>query len=449
MKVWPALVAAGFGLVLVQQQLLLRRPPRLLGIQPALTSSGPGALDLRFSRPMDQASLAQESRLSPAMPASWFGNGKSLRLLLANDGRVTAPITLDLAGLDHRRLPLPSQRWSWDPRPRIVAVVSVQGGQQVQLQHHDGRWQAVGPIWHSLPSLQVMGDGSGIVMAGAKRLGPLEVWRVPVRQRNLAPAQLGLLPPQIGVPQRLSNRPLLFAYLSSNQRGDLLMQSSSVASGQAKTQLWDSDGRSQALTLETSGPIRLVPHGGAMVVPNPDGLMLMGLPGQAQTRQILPGSRELSAFCRGGGRALLVHYRPDFSRSLELVEPGQPPRPLWQGQEGVAASACSANGRTIWLMLVDSVGQPRLQILALNHRGQLLQRRWLAGWELEPTTSLDFDASRNQLLLTLRPLPAGDRHGQRDQASRPAMPVLIDASSLKLEVLSKPILQAQWLPASG
>jgi hypothetical protein len=29
------------------------------------------------------------------------------------------------------------------------------------------------------------------------------------------------------------------------------------------------------------------------------------------------------------------------------------------------------------------------------------------------------------------------------------MPALIDASSLKMEVLSKPILQAQWLPASG
>jgi hypothetical protein len=178
-------------------------------------------------------------------------------------------------------------------------------------------------------------------LAAADRQGRVQVWRVPLQQRNLAEPFQGLAEPRRGQPERLSSQPLLFAHLSSNQQGELLIQSSSVASGQAQIQLRDASDRSRPLRLDTSGPIRLVPQGGAMVVPHLEGLILMGLPGQSQNRQMLPGNRDLSAFCPSGGRALLVHYRPDFTRSLELVEPGQPPRTLWQGREGVAASACA------------------------------------------------------------------------------------------------------------
>ena len=47
-------LAAGIALALLQQQLLLRRPPRLLELKSTTASSGPAALDLRFSRPMQQ-----------------------------------------------------------------------------------------------------------------------------------------------------------------------------------------------------------------------------------------------------------------------------------------------------------------------------------------------------------------------------------------------------------
>ena len=190
-----------------------------------------------------------------------------------------------------------------------------------------------------------------------------------------------------------------------------------------------------------------------MVVPHLEGLILMGLPGQSQNRQMLPGNRDLSAFCPSGGRALLVHYRPDFTRSLELVEPGQPPRTLWQGREGVAASACAGNGQRVGLLLREGVGQPRLQLLAFNHDGQILQRKQLKGWEFEPGTSLEFDPSRNQLLLALRPLGAstygrGPRPEARPESGRlAAVPALIDGTNLSLKLLAKPIRQAHWLPA--
>ena len=453
MKPWPWLLAAAGLLGLVQQQILLRRPPRLVRVQPALASSGPGALDLRFSRPMDRASLQRGSVLAPQLAHSWLGDGHTLRLLLGPTGPLDGPISLKVAGLDQRQVALVPQLWRWDPRPRIVAVVPVGAGDQLQLQQHDGRWQALSPVWPSISGLEVLADGSGVVLAAADRQGRVQVWRLPLQQRNLAEPGQGLAEPRLGPLERLSSQPLLFAYLSSNQQGELLIQSSSVASGQAQIQLRDASDRSRPLRLDTSGPIRLVPQGGSLVVPHPEGLILMGLPGQPQNRQMLPGNRDLSAFCPSGGRALLVHYRPDFTRSLELVEPGQPPRILWQGREGVAASACAGNGQRVWLLLVDGVGQPRLQLLAINHDGQTLQRKQLKGWEFEPGTTLEFDASRNQLLLALRPLKAPPHRFTAGSAARPeqrrlnAVPALIDGTRLSLKLLAKPIRQAHWLPA--
>ena len=453
MKPWPWLLAAAGLLGLVQQQILLRRPPRLVRVQPALASSGPGALDLRFSRPMDRASLQSRTVLLPQLAHSWLGDGQTLRLLLGRTGPLEAPISLKVAGLDQRQVALVPQLWRWDPRPRIVAVVPAGAGDQVQLQQHDGRWQALSPIWPSISGLEVLADGSGVVLAADDRQGRTQVWRVPLQQRNLAEPFQGLAEPRRGQPERLSSQPLLFAHLSSNQQGELLIQSSSVASGQAPIQLRDASDRSRPLRLDASGPIRLVPQGGAMVVPHLEGLILMGLPGQSQSRQMLPGNRDLSAFCPSGGRALLVHYRPDFTRSLELVEPGQPPRILWQGREGVAASACAGNGQRVWLLLMEGVGQPRLQLLKINHDAQILQRKQLSGWEFEPGTTLEFDASRNQLLLALRPLKAPTHRLRPGSAARPepgrlhAVPALIDGTRLSLKLLAKPIRQAHWLPA--
>ena len=53
---------------MVQQQWLQRRPPRLLAIEPAAAGSGLAAVELRFSRPMDGASLQANLQLPADQP---------------------------------------------------------------------------------------------------------------------------------------------------------------------------------------------------------------------------------------------------------------------------------------------------------------------------------------------------------------------------------------------
>jgi hypothetical protein len=147
---------------------------------------------------------------------------------------------------------------------------------------------------------------------------------------------------------------------------------------------------------------------------------------------------------------------------------------LWQGRQAVIGSACARGGERIWLLLMDGMGQPRLQLLALNRSGQILQRKQLNGWQLEPGTKMEFDASRNQLLLALKPItvrrseikpignlrreikPIGNARREikaisvepiTSEGREEARPALIDANSLTLRVLDKPIRRVQWLPA--
>ena len=171
-----------------------------------------------------------------------------------------------------------------------------------------------------------------------------------------------------------------------------------------------------------------------MVVPELEGLTLHSLPGEPGRRQVLPGSRELSSFCPVSGRALLVRHWPDYRRSLELVEPGQPPRQLWIGSEAVLASACDRGGERVWLVISDWRQGAQPQLLALDRRGQLQRQRSLAGWEVEPGSAMAFDPTRQLLLLTLR-----NRDGAR--------PVLIDGHSLGLQPQAKSVRLALWLPA--
>jgi hypothetical protein len=67
--------------------------------------------------------------------------------------------------------------------------------------------------------------------------------------------------------ERLNDEPLLFAQLSSNRSGDLLVQVSPRAGGRETTLLWKRDGGRQSLVLEASGPIALLPQGGEVIVP--------------------------------------------------------------------------------------------------------------------------------------------------------------------------------------
>ena len=426
------LLGGGLALALLQQQLLLRRPPRLLELRSSATSSGPAALDLLFSRPMARPSLAAASRLTPPLTHQWLGEGNPLRLLLEGRQPITGPIELLIAGLDRRGLALRPQRWLWDPRPWLLVVSPVGSGEQLQLQGRNGRWLPLTPVLGRISALRPLGDGSGVALVSGDRL-----WLVPLRQRALRPAGAGETHPQPGQRRALLPEPLLFAHLSSNRRGDLLAQWSSKALGRATTSLWPRGEGQRQLALEASGPMQLLPEGGGLVVPELEGLSLRNLPGGPPRRQLLPGSRDLSSFCPLGGRALLVRHWPDYRRSLELVEPGQPPRQLWLGEEAVLGSACERGGERSWLLLSDWRSGASTQVLELSRSGKPLRRRSLDGWEAEPGAPVLYDPSRRQLLLTLR------ARGMKEP-----QPVLIDAGSLRLQPIPKPARQALWLAPS-
>ena len=427
-------LAAGLALALLQQQLLLRRPPRLLELESSSASSGPAALDLRFSRPMRRSSLVGSSSLQPQLAWTWLGESNPLRLLLLPGQTIPGPLRLLLAGVDRRNLPLGRQQWLWDPRPRLLAVVPVAGGEQLQLQRRDGSWQALTPVWPQLAQVQPLGNGAGVAVLSGDGMGSHRLWLLPLQQHNLVREPRRLSEPVAGGLQPLDDAALLFAHLSSNRRGDLLVQSSTTALDPGSTSVRSAQGRQWPLPHSASGPMQLLPEGGGVVVPELEGLTLHNLPGQPRRRQLLPGSRELSSFCPVSGRALLVRHWPDYRRSLELVEPGQPPRQLWIGSEAVLASACDRGGDRVWLVVSNWSQGSQPLMLALDRRGQLLKQRSLKGWEVEPGAPMLFDPTRQQLLLTLR-------------SGSHAKPVLVDGSSLSLQPLAKPVRLALWLPA--
>ncbi|MFO0075659.1 MAG: hypothetical protein ACK531_05215 [Cyanobacteriota bacterium] len=434
----PALLA------LLQRQWLLGRPPHLEGLQMARASAGPASLQARFSRRMALESLKAQSELHPPLPHRWLGEGETPLLALSPGTPVRQPLDLRLAGRDSRGLALPPEAWRWDPRPRLVAVVPVAQGEQLQLQEHDGHWHPISPVWSRIAAIEPLGDGSGVAVVSQEPEGMMRVWRVGLRQRNLARASQGLAPVQALAPDSLEPQPSLFAHLSSNRRGELLVQAGGVSGGEPTASLWPPKGRPQALTLAASGPMRLLPEGGSVVVPGPEGLHLETLPPLPPRRQTLPGRRDLSSFCPQAGRALLLRHWPDYRRSLELIEPGQPPRQLWVGSQGLVASACARGGDRVWAVLMEGVGRPDLSLVVLNRQGRLLRRQPLPDWELEPGSGLHYDPVTDSLVVALRRLEPEASPRNRTAG---AEAVRIDATSLQLKPLGRPVRLVGWLPA--
>lgn len=439
------MLVAGVVIALVQQQLLLRRPPRLLDVHQAAASSGPAALRLRFSRPMQPGSVTSDTSLLPPLRFAVKGTGNPLLLLPAEGQRILAPLKLRLGGQDRRGLRLPSSLWHWDPRPHLVAVMPVPGGEQAQVLQHDGRWTPLSPVWHSIAALEPLGDGSGLGLVSRDESGNHQAWRLVLTRPTLSRSGAGLGRVVPGRLEAFGREPLLFAHLSSNQRGDLLVQTAERSPQADRTVLWLRSGERRSLQLDSMGSVALLPQGQDVIVPETEGLSLRTLPPQPPRRQLLPGSWDLSSFCPVAGRALLVRHWPDYRRSLELVEPGQPPRPLWIGSEGLAASACSRGGERSWALLIEGTIEPRLALIALDRTGTLLTRRRLDGWELEPGTGLHYDPTGDRLLLMLRPLVSGGANGAGGRQE--ARPALIDATSLQMSLLPQPVRQARWLPA--
>jgi hypothetical protein len=435
----PLLLALALpaALALVQQQLLRRLPPRLESLQQAAASAGPAALEARFSRPMDQASIGAASRLQPPLRHRWQGEGSRLRLSLEEGQTVSGPLSLSLAGRDLRGLTLPPSTWRWDPRSRVLAVATVKGGEQVQLRQHDGRWQPISPVWPEIPLLLPLGDGSAVAAASRQADGRLRLWRIPLEPAGLNPEPRA----SAGTPQRLLSDPVLFAHMSSNRRGDLLIQSGTLEPGSSSALLRPRQGWPRTLPWRASGPMQLLPEGGAVLVPDSEGLHLESLPPAAPRRQTLPGSRDLSSFCPQAGRAVLLRHWPDYRRSLELVEPGQAPRQLWLGGAAVLATACNRGGERVWALMLEGVTRPRLRLLALSRTGRVLAGRSLPGWELEPGSGLHWDPASGRLLAALRPMTSGDRRPE------PARAVLIDGTSLSLQPIGPAVREVRWLPA--
>jgi hypothetical protein len=425
-------------LALAQQQLLRRLPPRLEALEPAAASAGPAALRARFSRPMARAEVAAGSELQPARPHRWLGEGDTLSLSLTDQRPVDAPLLLRIGGQDRRGLELRPSPWVWDPRGRVLAVVPGAGGERLELLDHDGRWRAISPRWPRLLALEPLGDGSGVAVVSADADGRQQAWRIRVRQHNLAAPQQAARAPRAEAPERLGPGDRLFVHLSSDRSGRLLVQSGGPRPGSERTWIWPPRGAAISLDLRAAGPLRLLPEGGAVVVPEAEGLSLRTLPPRPAVRQLLPGSRDLSSFCPQAGRALLLRHWPDYRRSLELVEPGVPPRQLWIGGQAVLASACERGGQRVWLLLVDAIGGQRLSLLALDRLGRTVAKRELGDWVLEPDTALAFDPASRRLLTSLRRADA--------PATAGGEAVVIDADSLVPRGLGRPARQTAWMP---
>jgi len=317
LRAWPRSLLFALGgltlLALMQQQVLLRRPPRLreLAIQPLRSSAA--ALDLRFSRPMHKASLQAKSVLTPSLSHSWFGADNAWRLLLDQADALEEPIKLTLAGTDRRGLPLPPRTVFWDPRPTLLAVVSVDGGEQLHMQGRDGRWLALTDELPSIVQIEPLGNGRGVAFVAVDASGDQFVGLRKLNPRALGVEAAALGAPQLGDLEQLTDNGQLFAHVSSNLRGDLLVQAGRMEPGSDQLWLRRADGHRRDLSLKLAGPVRLLPDGTGLVVPGYDGLELLsltGLQGDASKRQMLPGSRDLRAFCTGSGRALLVRHGP-------------------------------------------------------------------------------------------------------------------------------------------
>ena len=173
-------------------------------------------------------------------------------------------------------------------------------------------------------------------------------------------------------------------------------------------------------------------------MPTTDGLTLRSLRKSDQKPQILPGSRELGAFCGASGRAVLIRHWPDYRRSIELVVPGQAPQQVHLGDQAVLGVACDNRGERIWAVLGRWEQQRgNHELVLISEAGEVTQRRALAPWTLKAGSPIQWNPVTNQLLITLTPT---------NQTN--ARAALIQADNLQIiKMIDGPITEAQWLNA--
>ena len=310
----------------------------------------------------------------------------------------------------------------------------------MKLRRRDGSWLPLSSVEQRILQLEPLGNGEGVAFVTDNDPSKLEVLLRQLTPRAISDQPQQLAEPLPGAIQSLASGSLLFAHLSSNQRGELLVQVGGIEAGSDRTWIRSVNAKRRDLNLEVAGAIRLLPDGSGMVVPSYDGLDLLPMnpDRNRNASQSLPGSRELKSFCTGSGRAVLLRNWPDYRRSIELVIPGQPPRQVWLGEAGVMATACDNRGEKIWIVLRDASPTLRDELLLLNSSGTVLKRRSLPGWYLASGAILDVDPATNRLLTVMT-----DGDGAQRRAA------LIDGSSLEFELLKPQVVLARWLPAGG
>ena len=207
-------------------------------------------------------------------------------MVLNADVVLTAPLELSIAGDDQRGLQLGQQQWWWDPRPWLIATRPVPGGEQVQLQTRSGAWMPISRVWPAIPSVVPLGNGRGIALVGRDQNGTEQVWWDQLTPRSTANRLTALGPPTPSRTEPLLKGEVLFAHLSSNLNGDLLVQSGGFQPGSDQALLVQADGKRKALALKPSGPMQLLPAGGGVVMPTSNGLSLRPLQATEQKPQI-------------------------------------------------------------------------------------------------------------------------------------------------------------------
>ena len=387
------LLFAGLLLALLQQYGLQRRPGRLLAVRPAMDAAA--VLELRYSRPVDPASLnASSIQLAPDVPLSVTVDGATVQLGLSQAYRASGPIEVSLGGQDLQGRPLHQVRLQWDPRPLLLGLVSGSQGQRLELAwpDADGAWQPITPWESSISNVLPLRDGRGVVYAAAVDSLSQRNWFVEVAPSSLVSKHLSAAVAAAAPPRPLPGPATLYSHFSSSNRGHLLFQGVSSAAleqpahhppflqlfqpSQTKGLRWllghrDQPWRQAApLDHQPDGPVTLLPSGDGLVFPDENGLVVVSLPPLLPQRHLLPGNRDLKAFCGAGQRAVVLEHQPDYTKTIELLRPGLAPEVVWDGEAAILAVACDAVAERIWLLTVDGVlgddGQPQQDILLVE-----------------------------------------------------------------------------------
>ena len=416
---------------MLQQAGLQRRPGRLLAVQPAVNTAA--VLELRYSRPVDLASLAESIQLMPEVPFRATADGAAVQLRLSQPYRASGPIQVSLGGQDQQGRPLHQVQVLWEPRPLLLGLVSGSNGQRLELSwpdaDADGPWQPITPWEQSISNVLPLRDGRGIVYAAAVDSLSQKNWFVAMEPSGVVSGDLPTTWQPAAAPQPLPVPATLYSHFSSSSRGHLLLQGVNSAAleepalhppflklfqtNQARglrrwlrrrDQAWR---QTTPLEHQPGGPAVLLPSGDGLVFPNENGLVVVSLPPLKPQRHLMPGNRDLKTFCGQGQRAVVLEHQPDYTKTIELLRPGLAPEVMWTGEAAVLAVACDETAERLWLLTVDGIlgndGQPQQDVLLLEiqpGRG-VVTALHLAEHSPSATPTLQYDPVTHRLLTVL------------------------------------------------